>query len=265
MRRSTALAAALVALALPRIAQAQTPSVTPTPAPIALTFQFDCASVPWSCGDGPSDVRWQLYEVVGCRQSGQEGCRYERIGSVLPGQTVMLWVGHRYKLFLAANQDRSDRVSRSCPVTSNSGGSWLGIHSNCAINDEACAGPQNWQIYFRTDTRLIHVFKHIGDCSTHLLYRTSLGWIITWGLPGELATPPVIATMTAPLVTATGSPSATMTVAPTATAAGTPTITTAEPGLPTSTGTASATVVSEPTAMPTRVALLLPILAGSVR
>ena len=252
-----------MAFTLPRIAQAQTPSVTPTPAPIALTFQFDCASVPWSCGDGPSDVRWQLYEVVGCRQSGQEGCRYERIGPILPGQTVMLWVGHRYKLFLAANQDRSDRVSRSCPITSNSGGSMLGIHSNCAINDEACAGPQNWQIYFRTYSRLIQVFKHIGDCSTHLLYRTSLGWIITWGLPGELATPPAVATMTmtAAPVTATGSPSATMTVALPATATATP----AELASSTATGAARATVTLTPTGTPTRGAVLLPMLAGGAR
>ncbi len=259
MRRSTTLAAALVAFALPRIALAQTPSVTPTPAPIALTFQFDCAIVPWSCGDGPSDVRWQLYEVVGCRQSGQDGCRYERVGPVLPGQTVMLWVGHRYKLFLAANQDRSDRVSRSCPVTSNSGGSMLGVHSSCAINDDACAGPQNWQIYFRTDTRLIQVFKHIGDCSSHLLYRTSLGWIITWGLPGELATPPAVATMTAPPVTATGIPSPTMTAAPTATAAGTPTLVAS----PMATGTANVTATREPTGTASRLVLLPTILGGA--
>ena len=138
--RSLSLVALVAALALPRVAVAQTPSVTPTPAPVALTFRFDCDAVPWSCGDGPNDVRWQLYEVVGCDSNGsQTGCRYERIGPVLPGQTAALWVGHRYKLFLAPNLDRSDRVGRSCRASWSASAPYLTIQGECTVYESACA------------------------------------------------------------------------------------------------------------------------------
>ncbi len=115
MRRLTVLATVFMSLALPHVAAAQTPSVTPTLAPVTLTFRFHCDSVPWSCGEGPNDVRWQLYEVVGCRDTGaaQDGCRYMRVGAAAPGGGLQLRSGGRYKLFLAPNLDRSDRASRT--------------------------------------------------------------------------------------------------------------------------------------------------------
>ena len=161
--RSLSLVALVATLALPNVAAAQTPSVTPTPAPVALTFRFDCDAVPWSCGDGPNDVRWQLYEVVGCDSNGsQTGCRYERVGPVLPGQTAALWVGHRYKLFLAANLDRSDRIGRSCRASWSASAPYLTIQGECTVYESACAGPENWQLYADTDAGLQHTHKHLS-------------------------------------------------------------------------------------------------------
>ena len=112
--RSLPLVALVAALALPRVAAAQTPSVTPTPAPVALTFRFDCESVPWSCGDGPTDVRWQLWRATSCEmRQDRDVCAFEYVQSIRPGETVGLAVRTRYRLFLAANSDRSDRVSRA--------------------------------------------------------------------------------------------------------------------------------------------------------
>lgn len=259
--RSLSLVALVAALALPHVAAAQTPSVTPTPAPVALTFRFDCDAVPWSCGDGPNDVRWQLYEVVGCDPNGsQTGCRYERVGPVLPGQTATLWVGHRYKLFLAANLDRSDRVSRVCSVPFAIEAPYLSIHSMCTLNESACAGPENWQLYNAAGSGLTHTHKHIGDCSRYRFYPPAAkDWIMTWGLPGELsAAPTAAATMTMPptvtLTPTVGIPTEvpTMSATPTATASATAT------DAPTATVTAA--VTSSPTATPTRGVLLLPML-----
>lgn len=256
--RSLSLVALVAALALPHVAAAQTPSVTPTPAPVQLTFRFDCDSVPWSCGDGPNDVRWQLYEVVGCDDPHQTGCRYEHVGPVVPGQTVELWTRHRYKLFLAANLDRSDRVSRVCTVPFAAEAPYLSIHSMCTLNEPACAGPENWQLYTAAGSELTHTHKHIGDCSRYRFYPPSTtGWVMAWGLPGELAAAPTAAaTMTAPptasLTPTVGIPTEAPTVAVTPTAS--PTATDAP--------TATASATSSPTATVTKArrALLLPML-----
>ncbi len=255
----TFYALALVAtLALPRVAHAQTPSVTPTPAPVTLTFRFNCDSVPWSCGDGPNDVRWQLYEVVGCDDPHQTGCRYERVGAVVPGQTVALWPRHRYKLFLAPNQDRSDRVARVCSVPFTAETPYLSIHSMCTLNETVCAGPENWQIYGASGSETVHAHKHIGDCSRFRFYPwTITSWVIAWGLPGELASGPTTAATMTPLPTATLTPTVGIpTEVPTL--AVTPTTSPPATDAPTATVTASAT--SSPTATPKRGVLLLPVL-----
>lgn len=259
--RSLYALALVAALALPRAVHAQTPSVTPTPAPVQLEIRFDCGAVPWSCGDGPTDVRWQLYEVVGCASDiSQVGCRHERVGPVVPGQALMLWPGHRYKLFLAANLDRSDRVGRLCATSTNPRAPYLSIYSQCAINGTACAGPQNWQLYANTGAGMIHQAKHIGDCTRQYIDPViAAGWVLAWGLPGELASAPTAAATATATMTA---PPASLTLTPTV---GTPTEvpTTAAPTAtdePTATRSATATRTATATATPTRVGLLLPML-----
>lgn len=253
--RSLFALALVAALALPRVAHAQTPSVTPTPAPVALTIRFDCDSVPWSCGDGPTDVRWQLYESVGCGGGGsQVGCRYVRVGPVVPGQALALWPSHRYKLFLAPNLDRSDRVSRSCAAGYSAGSPYLTIQGECTVYESACAGPQNWQLYADTDAGLVHSHKHIGECSRYPLYtQTAMRWILAWGLPGELAAAPTAATVAATMTAPPASPTVTPTVTPTV---GIPT---AVPTTAVPTATSSPTTTRTATATPTRAALLLPM------
>lgn len=256
MRSLYALALAAT-LALPCVAHAQTPSVTPTPMPLTLTIRFDCDQVPWSCGDGPNDVRWQLYEVVGCRDSSTAGCHYERIGAAEPGREWQLRAGGRYKLFLAPNLDRSDRVSRTCTLPGNARYPYLGIHTQCAVYGDACAGPANWNLYAQAGAEWVPVLKHIGECSRIGIGQTAvLNYVLDWGLPGELsAAPTAAATMTAP-------PPATATVAPTVgipTEAPTHTVAPTATDAPTATNSPTATRTAAPTATPARAALLLPM------
>lgn len=255
--RSLSLVALAAALALPRVALAQTPSVTPTPAPVQLTFRFDCGAVPWSCGEGPNDVRWQLYEVVGCRDTSMDGCRYERVGAVTPDGELQMRAGGRYKLFLAPNLDRSDRASRTCTLPGQARYPYLGIHSQCAVYGEACAGPANWNLYAQTNAGLVPVMKHIGECSRRNLELSGIdGYVLHWGLPGELTTAPT-RTMTAPppatLTPTVGIPTDAPTLAVTPTAS--PTATDA----PTATASATASATRTPTATPGRGVVWLPM------
>lgn len=261
MRRSIVLAAALVVLALPRVAAAQTPSVTPTPAPVPLTFRFDCDAVPWSCGDGPNDVRWQLYEILACEtRQGRDNCTFKHLQAIHPGDTVYLTPYTRYRLFLAPNADRSDRVGRADCDVPNDRSLVISIYSQCAINSSACAGPENWNVYFESGGALRHAFKHIGDCS---VYRSAAApgapgrpHVLHWGLPGDLTAssvttltpPPATLTPTAPI------PTNAPTVAATRTASPTP------PGVPQATLRPSPTAGASSTPTPPRAALLLPML-----
>ena len=262
--RSLSLVALVAALALPHVALAQTPSVTPTPAPVSLTFRFDCDAVPWSCGDGPNDVRWQLWRAISCElRQDRDVCTFEYVQSIRPGETVGLDIRTRYRLFLAANSDRSDRVSRAVCRIPHDNGISLSIYSMCSVNGAACAGPANWNVYMETGGELVHAHKHIGDCTSYRVVRP-LGTpipdhVVHWGLPGELAAAPTAAaTMTAPptasLTPTVGIP----TEAPTITA--TPTASPAATDAPTATQAASATSSPTATATKARRALLLPML-----
>ena len=251
-------ALALVAtLALPSVAHAQTPSVTPTLVPHTVTVRFNCDDVPWSCGDGPADFRWQLYELVSCQGSGIETCRLVHLGPIVPNQTLVFQPGHRFKLYLGPNRDRSDRAGRTCSASRSTNTTYLAFHSVCAVNPEACAGPENWQLYSVTGGDLTHRHKHITDCSqAQLWFGYGTDYVLDWGLPGALsAAPTAAATMTAP-------PPPTATVTPTV---GIPTEvpTTAAPtatDAPTATSSPTATRTATATATPTRAALLLPML-----
>lgn len=254
MRSLYALALA-AALALPHVAHAQTPSVTPTLVPHTVTFRFDCDDVPWSCNDGPADFRWQLYELVGCHGSGIENCRLVHLGPIAPNQTIVLQPGRNFKLYLGPNRDRSDRAGRTCGVPRSPNTTYMAFHSVCAVNPAACAGPENWQLYSGTDGALTHRHKHITDCSqAQLWFGVGTNWVLDWGLPGELsAAPTAAATMTAP-------PPATATVAPTVgipTEA--PTLTVAPTATDAPTATSSPPATRTATATPARAALLLPM------
>lgn len=264
MRRSIALAAALVVLVLPRVAAAQTPSVTPTPAPVMFTFRFDCASVPWSCGDAPTDVRWQLLRVTKCiPAAGGEHCTFEHLQPIRSGDTVSLWPNERYRLFLTANSDRSDRVSRvSCSMAEDRSYPVISFYSQCVLNGTACAGPENWNVYAVDGDGLLFAHKHIGDCSSYRMFAwpalRGKPHIVVWGLPGELTTPTAASTMTPP-PPATLTPTAPIpTDAPTVEV--TPTASPTAPGVPPATLRASPTAAPSSTATPPRATLLLPLL-----
>lgn len=109
MRSLYALALA-AALALPRVAHAQTPSVTPTPAPVSLTFRFGCDSVPWSCGDKPTDIRWQIWRGIKC-QPGQQKCTWNFERLVIPNEPIPVEQGN-VRLFLGPISSRDNLVAR---------------------------------------------------------------------------------------------------------------------------------------------------------
>lgn len=257
--RSLALVALAAALALPRVALAQTPSVTPTPAPVQLTFRFDCGAVPWSCGDKPTDMRWQLWRGTRCEPS-QQHCMWNFERLVTPNEPIPVHSGNM-RLFLGPINSRDSSVNR-CTVSpgGDSGKVRLTIFSWCAVNDAACAGPANWNVYGIVDGKLTHLVKHIGDCTGMALGNLRHGENITihWGLPGELTAAPT-GTMTAPppatLTPTVGIPTEVPTVAATPTAS--PTATDAPTATVTATVTASAT--RTPTATAARARLLLPM------
>lgn len=260
MRRSIALIAALVALALPQVAAAQTPSVTPTPAPVMFTFRFDCAIVPWSCGEKPTDIRWQLWRGTKCQPS-QQKCTWDFERLVTPNEPIPIDRGN-VRLFLGPISSRANLVDR-CNESpgGDSGKVRLTIFSWCSVNEKACAGPENWNVYGVVDGKLTHLYKHIGDCTGMALGNSRHGEIITmdWGLPGALSSAPTsAATMTPPplatLTPTVGIPTDVPTVAATPTAS--PTATDA----PSATRIARPTDSPDPTATPMRAVLLLPML-----
>lgn len=261
LRHATALiAATLLTLSLPHGAAAQTPSATPTYVPHSVVIRFDCDKVPWSCGDGPRDIRWQLYELTSCDGSGIEGCRVVRVGPIHPGDVLTMAPGRNFKLFLGPNTDHSDRAQRTCGVLLSPNMVYLAFHSACALNGPACAGPENWQLYADTGAGLVHKHKHITDCSLARLWQgEATNWVLAWGLPGELAASPTstaTTTMTALPPTETLTPTAVPPTDPptvTATMAPSPSAT-AEP--------ATATGGATGTASPAGGGLLLPLLGS---
>lgn len=256
MRHATAIiAATLLALSLPPGAAAQTPSATPTPRPALITVRFDCGEVPWSCGEGPSDIRWQLYEIDRCA-SGRaiEDCRLEHRGPIVSGMTLSFPPGKAFKIFLGPNVDRSDRAGRSCGTPLNDVTAFVAFHSMCVLNDAACAGPKNWQLYVDHSGLVLPSHKHSGDCSVvRVSYPSSAHYILDWGLPGELSiTPTSAATVTAPPPTETLTPTAAPpTAPPTAVAPTTPSPSATAPP-------ATATMGATGTASPGMAGLLLP-------
>ena len=250
--RALSLVALAAALALPRVAAAQIPSVTPTPVPVMFTFRFNCGVVPWSCGDKPTDIRWQIWRGSKCQPS-QQHCMWNFERLVTPNEPIPINKGN-VRLFLGPISSQANLVDR-CNESpgGDSGKVRLTIFSWCAVNKMACAGPENWNVYGVVDGKLTHLFKHIGDCTGMSLGALRHGDNITmdWGLPGVLTAAPT-GTMTAPppatLTPTVGIPTEVPTFAVTPTASAT------------ATDAPTATASSSPTAMPTRGVLLLPVL-----
>ncbi len=136
---------------------------------------------------------------------------------------------------------------------------YFGIHAQCAVYGEACAGPENWNLYAQTNAGLAPVMKHIGECSRRSLDLRGIdGYVLHWGLPDALSsastatatmTPPLTATLTPTVGTPTDAP----------TVAATPTASPTAADAPTATRTASPTDSPDPTATPTWGVLLLPM------
>lgn len=245
-----------LALSLPRVAAAQTPSVTPTPAPVQFTFRFDCGAVPWSCGDGPTDIRWQVWRGTRC-EVNQSDCVWTRERIVVPDEPVFI-EGGQVRLFLGPVSSRATLVNRCSTGTGGGPGKVrLTIFSWCDVNEAACTGPNNWQFYGTTGTGLAHKHKHIGDCSGYGFgyFGDGENIVVHWGLPGELASAPTASATMPPSPTATPVPP-TVTEAPRPT--DTPSATLAPPTV-TSTPTAGQ---PSPTAAPVRWRVLLPMLGG---